>query len=39
MQGQRRSPSKTVGSLLHCTGGRDQDHLQEREMQKGKMAL
>ena len=22
--------------LWHCTGGRDQDHLQEKEMQKGK---
>ena len=21
----------------HCTGGRDQDHTQEKEMQKGKM--
>ena len=23
----------------HCTGGRDQDHPQEKEMQKGKMAV
>ena len=23
-------------SLWHCTGGSDQDHPQEREMQKGK---
>ena len=23
--------------LLHCTGGKDQDHPQEKEMQKGKM--
>ena len=23
--------------LWHCTGGRDQDHPQEKEMQKGKM--
>ena len=23
----------------HCTGGRDQDHLQEKEMQKGKMVV
>ena len=22
---------------IHCTGGRDQDHTQEKEMQKGKM--
>ena len=26
------------GGLLHCTGGRDQDHPQEKEMQNGKMA-
>ena len=26
------------GGLRHCTGGRDQDHPQEEEMQKGKMA-
>ena len=39
MQGQRRSPSKTVGSLLHCTGGSDQDHSQGKEMQKGKMVV
>ena len=25
------------GGLWHCTGGRDQDHHQEKEMQKGKM--
>jgi len=25
------------GSLWHCTGGNDQDHPQEKEMQKGKM--
>jgi len=24
------------GGLWHCTGGRDQDHPQEKEMQKGK---
>ena len=23
----------------HCTGGSDQDHLQEKEMQKGKMVV
>ena len=27
------------GGLWHYTGGSDQDHLQEKEMQKGKMAL
>ena len=27
------------GSSWHCTGGRDQDHPQEKEMQKGKMAV
>ena len=26
------------GGSRHCTGGRDQDHPQEKEMQKGKMA-
>jgi len=25
------------GGSWHCTGGRDQDHPQEKEMQKGKM--
>ena len=24
------------GGSWHCTGGRDQDHPQEKEMQKGK---
>ena len=24
------------GGLCHCTGGSDQDHPQEKEMQKGK---
>ena len=24
--------------LRHCSGDRDQDHLQEKEMQKGKMS-
>ena len=27
------------GSSWHCTGGNDQDHPQEEEMQKGKMAV
>ena len=27
------------GGLLQCTGGSDQDHLQEKEMQKGKMVV
>ena len=26
-------------SLWHCTGGRDQDHPQEKEIQKGKMVV
>ena len=26
------------GGSLHCTGGSDQDHPQEKEMQKSKMA-
>ena len=27
------------GGSLHCTGGKDQDHPQEKEMQRGKMAV
>ena len=27
------------GGLWHCTGGSDQDHVQEKEMQKGKMVV
>jgi len=27
------------GDSCHCTGGRDQDHPQEKEMQKGKMVV
>ena len=27
------------GGSWHCTGDRDQDHPQEKEMQKGKMAV
>ena len=27
------------GGLWHCTVGRDQDHPQEKEMQKGKMVV
>ena len=27
------------GGLWHCTGGSDQDHPQEKEMQKGKMVF
>ena len=27
------------GGSLHCTGGSDQDHPQEKEMQKGKMII
>ena len=27
------------GDLLHCTGGSDQDHPQEKEMQIGKMVV
>ena len=27
------------GGLWHCTGDRDQDHSQEKEMQKSKMAV
>ena len=27
------------GGSLHCTGGGDQNHPQEEEMQKGKMVI
>ena len=27
------------GGVWHCTGDRDQDHTQEKEMQKSKMAI
>ena len=27
------------GGLWHCTGGREQDHPQEKEMQKGKIVV
>ena len=27
------------GDSQHCTGGRDQNHPQEKEMQKGKMVV
>ena len=27
------------GGVWHCTGDRDQDHPQEKEMQKGKMVV
>ena len=27
------------GGLWHCTGGSDKDHPQEKEMQKGKIAV
>ena len=27
------------GGLRHCTGDRDQDHAQQKEMQKSKMAV
>ena len=28
-----------VGGAWHCTGGGDQDHPQEKEMQKGNMVV
>ena len=27
------------GGSVHCTGGSDQDHPQEKEMQKGKIVV
>ena len=36
----RESARRTMdGGLWHCTGGSDQDHSQEKEMQKRKMAV
>ena len=33
-------PDETMdGGSWHCTGDRNQDHLQEKEMQKSKMAV
>ena len=35
-----RVPGRTMdGGSWHCTKGRDQDHPQEKEMQKGKMVV
>ena len=37
---QAKSAWKTMdGGWWHCTGGSDQDHPQEKEMQKGKMIV
>ena len=36
----RQSPCRTMdGSLWHCTGDRDQDHPQGKEMQNSKMVV
>ena len=35
-----REPERTMdGGSWHCTGGSDQDHPKEKEMQKGKMVV
>ena len=40
IRSDKQSPRRTMdGGLWHCTGGRDQDHPQEKEMQKGKMVV
>ena len=43
MQGIRSDRQSTWrimdGGSWHCTEGRDQDHSQEKEMKKGKMAV
>ena len=37
IRSDRQSAWRTMdGSLWHCAGGRDQDHPQEKEIQKGK---
>ena len=40
IRSDRQSAWRTMdGGSWHCTGGRDQDHPQEKEMQKGKMVV
>ena len=40
IRADRQSTSRIMdGGLLHCTGGGDQNQPQEKEMQKGKMAV
>ena len=40
IRSDRRSAWRTInGGLCHCTGGRDQDHPQEKEVQKDKMVV
>ena len=40
IRSDRQSAWRTMdGGSWHCTGGKDQDHPQEKEMQKGKMAV
>ena len=40
IRSDRQSAWRTMDrSLWHCTGDRDQDHLQEKEMQESKMAV
>ena len=35
-----RGPEELMdGGLWHCTGGSDQDHPQEKEMEKGKIVV
>ena len=34
-----RVPETMDGGSCHCTGEREQDHPQEKEMQKGKMVV
>ena len=40
MRSDRQGAWRTMdGGSLHCTGGSDQDHPQEKEMRKGKMVV
>ena len=40
IRSDRQSAWRTMNrGSWHCTGDRDQDHLQEKEMQKGKMVV
>ena len=40
IRSDRQSAWRTMDrASWHCTGGRDQDHAQEKEIQKGKMGI
>ena len=40
IRSERQSAWRTMdGGSWHCTGGNDQDHPQEKELQKGEMVV